>query len=90
MLTIKTKVAKRGELSSYINKPVLNKIETGLDFIGDVNIEHKEVPIGVITNAIELVDCYELTMQIWDKYVIKMFSFQEDNLDSMMLSIARR
>jgi hypothetical protein len=87
---IKTKVEKRGELSSYILKPITSRITSGIELLGEINFKDKETAIGVITEAIELDDCYELTIHIWDRFIIKMFSFQEDQLDSMMFSIARR
>lgn len=55
MLTLKIIVPKDGELDSYINKPVLDRISYDA-FDSKV--------IGVITNAIEVEDGYELTIML--------------------------
>jgi hypothetical protein len=57
MIKTTTIVPKEGELNSYINKPVLEKL----------NDDNWEFPkqIGVITSAIEVEDGYELTITLW-------------------------
>lgn len=55
MLTLKIIVPKDGELDSYINKPVLDRISYDA---------FDSKAIGVITNAIEVEDGYELTIML--------------------------
>jgi len=74
MIEFKIKVSKEENINSYINKPVLNRIlsieeSTNVYMFNDMP---KEIVIGIISDAIELEDCYELTIKLW-KEKIKIF-----------------
>ena len=59
---VKIRVPKEGNMESYINKPVLNRSsEDTFDVMKNINPKI----IGMIIGAIELEDCYELTLNIW-------------------------
>jgi len=67
MIEFKIKVSKEGNIDSYINKPVLNRIlsieeSTNVYMFNDMP---KEIIIGIISDAIELEDYYELTIRLW-------------------------
>ena len=56
MVIIKAIVPKDGDIESYLNKPVLDRVTESDPF--------KTKTIGVITNAVETEQGYELTMEI--------------------------
>lgn len=58
MLTLKTIVPKHGDISSYISKPVLDRMTCS-------TFESKV--IGVISHAVEKEDGYELTIVLRNK-----------------------
>ena len=67
MIEFKIKVSKEGNINSYINKPVLNRTlsleeSTNVYMFNDMP---KEIVIGIISDAIELEDYYELTIRLW-------------------------
>ena len=67
MIEFKIKVSKEGNINSYINKPVLNRTlsleeSTNVYMFNDMP---KEIIIGIISDAIELEDYYELTIRLW-------------------------
>jgi len=73
-IEFKIKVSKEGNINSYVNKPVLNRIlsieeSTNIYMFNDMP---KEIVIGIISDAVELDNCYELTIKLW-KEKIKIF-----------------
>ncbi|MET3505533.1 hypothetical protein [Halalkalibacter oceani] len=56
----KTIVPKDGELSSYLNKPVLDRVDLSNTF--------ETKTIGVISDAVEVEEGYELTIQLFSKF----------------------
>lgn len=65
-LIIKTEVPKEGSLKSYFNAPLITgkeKIEKGNEVLFT-----NEVTMGMVIDAVELEDCYELTIAFFSKY----------------------
>jgi|HigsolmetaAR201D_1030396.scaffolds.fasta_scaffold32248_3 hypothetical protein len=60
-MIFKTIVPKYGDLSSYIGKPVLDKIDP------IYNCDEKVV--GVIKEAVEVENGFELTIELFDKTI---------------------
>lgn len=75
-ITFKTIVPKQGDIRSYINKPVLNK--SSLDLTTSSKV------IGVITDAEEVKEGYELTIAIFCKY---RYEWVGDNLNAISMNI---
>jgi hypothetical protein len=72
-MIIKTRVKKTGKPEDYINLPMLNKLTGNTDDF--VNC----VAAGAIQNAVELDDCFELTIVIWDKFIKQEVEYIKDN-----------
>lgn len=86
MLIFKTKIDKHGNVESYINKPVVDKFASEIDFTKPiVELNPQSKIIGVITEAIELEDCFELTIKIW-KNPIK-FKIRREFIGENLMSI---
>jgi hypothetical protein len=65
-IQLKTIVPKQGDIETYINKPFLNRID------GD---PFNSKAIGIITNAVEVENGYELTIALWkNKLVYEWFT----------------
>lgn len=77
-IKFKTIVPKNGDINSYINKPFLDRISV------DDPFESKA--IGVISDAIEVEDGYELTINIFSKYQFEWFGGGELSAMSMGIS----
>ena len=87
MIEFKIKVSKEGNINSYINKPVLNRTlsleeSTNVYMFNDMP---KEIVIGIISDAIELKDYYELTIKLWKE---KIKFFREFFVDGELASIS--
>ena len=61
MIKLKAIVPKEGKIEDYINKPFLDRIE---------NDPFESKAIGMITDAIEVKNGYELTVTLWKQELI--------------------
>jgi hypothetical protein len=75
-MIIRTIVSKYGDVQSYINKPVTDK----LDFYNDSSAK----VIGVIKDAIETVNGYELEIELFDK--VPKFEWVGGKLSSFVIN----
>ena len=75
LMKFKTIVPKQGDIHSYVHKPVINKIE------GD---PFSMKSIGVISEAIEVSEGYELTIDIKGEYAIDVHN---EELSSISIDI---
>jgi hypothetical protein len=79
MITLKTIVPKQGNIEDYINKPFLDKIDND-----PFHFESKA--IGIISDAIEVENGYELTITIWKQDVITEW-FTDGQLSSISFGV---
>jgi hypothetical protein len=75
-IKFKTIVPKQGDVKSYINKPVLDKLS--------LDLTKSSKTIGVITDAKEIEEGYELTVSIHSKY---RFEWAGNSLNSISMEI---
>ena len=68
-MIIKTIVPKEGDIKTYINKPVVDRVTESDPF--------KAKAIGVITGAVEVEKGYELTMEIFGKPNLEFYGNNE-------------
>jgi hypothetical protein len=86
VVIFKTKMRKYGDVKSYINKPVVDRMTGYIDInkgIGEINNESKV--IGVVMDAIELDDCFEVTLALWKEKLNFRRELYEDSLVSMSI-----
>lgn len=72
----KTIVPKQGDIKSYINKPVLDKL--------NMDEAKSSKAIGVVTDAKEVEQGYELTFSIFSRY---RFEWVGDSLNAISMEI---
>lgn len=75
---------KMGTVESYINKPIV--IDSSIKFEevdGRMMMIPESTVIGIISDAKELDDCYQLHCEIYDDYRAFRRSFMNDELMSM-------
>lgn len=77
-IQLKTVVQKQGELETYINKPVLDKVS------GDSSSK----VIGVITKAVEVGNGYQLTISLFGKH--KFEWFEDGELSAISFDTERK
>jgi hypothetical protein len=73
MIKLKTVVPKQGKIEDYINKPFLDKI---------LEDSFESNAIGIINDAIEVEDGFELTITIWKQEIITEW-FSDGQLSAM-------
>jgi hypothetical protein len=80
---ISLKVDKKGKPQDYINLPLTNRV----DEFGYNPLNEKVKAIGVVMEVKEVDDKYELTIQVWDKYLSPIIEFSDNVPCSMSISI---
>ena len=77
MIALKTVVPKQGHINSYLNAPVLDRVNfNGFD----------SKAIGVITDVIEKEDGYELTIMLGNKM---QYEWINDKVSAISLGISK-
>ena len=77
-IILKTVIPKAGDVKSYIDKPFLDRVSETDPF--------KSKVIGVIRDAVEIEEGYELTIALFAKYNFEFF----DNMEFSAMSIELR
>jgi hypothetical protein len=68
MSRVTIKVDKSGDIDSYLNKPVLDRMTRVLDLsTNSISGNDDSKVIGVISEAVEMENCFELTLTIFDE-----------------------
>lgn len=76
-IQFRTIVPKQGNIDSYINKPVLDRIS--------IDHPYESIALGVITDAKEVENGYELTISIFRKYQFEWF--ENGELSAMYMGL---
>lgn len=72
-MILKTRVRKLGNIESYVGLPV-----TDLPFTYNPVENQKVRAIGIINEAVELEDSYELSIKIWDRFVTQGIEYENE------------
>jgi hypothetical protein len=77
MIKLKTIVPKQGKVEDYINKPFLDRLDRD---------PFKSTAIGIINDAVEVDNGYELTILIWKQEIVTEW-FTDGQLSAMSFEI---
>lgn len=85
-MQLKLKVTKQGNVQDYLNKPVLNKVNELVSINNVGNIQWNSHAIGIIIDATETDEHFELTIEIWDKFVEEVREYNNGVLDAISIN----